>query len=215
MLQSTLFCVNLPNFYNGLFIPSSILFFLRTMIKYLYRGFCMKKIFYQYKKLTVVLLFLVFSIFGINISYSAPATAVKKIAAPAAKSTAVTKPIVNAISIDPVKVVENPSQYLNKTITFNTEFISFTALGLDYKPALREGAKYIGVLIQRSDVKDHVIPLSEMKLFLAREKAEKIIDLEQGDKIKITGTVFSTALGDPWVDINTLTVISKKNKDNK
>ena len=175
----------------------------------------MNRIFYQYKKLfTGILVFTVF-VFGVNASYSAPATAVKKPVSSAAKTTTATNPIDNAIKVDPVKVVDNPAQYLNKNITFDTEFISFTSLGLDYKPALREATKYIGVLVQRSDVKDHVIPLSEMKLFLSRENAEKNINLEQGDKIKITGTVFSNALGDPWVDIKTLTVISKKNKENK
>jgi len=118
----------------------------------------------------------------------------------------------SAISVSPVDVVNCPSKYLNKTITFNAEFVSYTALGLDYKPALREASKYIGVLIKRNDVTDHVIPLSEMKLFLKREVAEKNAELESGDKVKITGTVFSNALGDPWVDIKTFTVLTQKSK---
>ena len=173
----------------------------------------MKKIINQYKKiLAVITLILVFTI-GNTYVLSAPA-------ATAIKTTNQTKQneateIITGLSVDPVKVVNNPKLYLNKSITFETDFIAFSSLGLDYKPALREAEKYIGLLIQRTDVKDHIIPLSEMKLFLLRKDAEKHIDLEQGDKIKITGTVFSTALGDPWVDIKSLTVISKKNKDNK
>ena len=42
------------------------------------------------------------------------------------------------------------------------------------------------------------------------------MDLEQGDKIKISGKVFSTALGDPWVDIDDIKVLTKKeNKEQK
>lgn len=114
--------------------------------------------------------------------------------------------------VSPVDVVNCPSKYLNKTITFDADFVTYSALGLDYKPALRESTKYIGVLIKRDDVKDHVIPLSEMKLFLSREVAEKNSELENGDKIRITGTVFSNALGDPWIDIKTFNVVQQKNK---
>ncbi len=56
----------------------------------------------------------------------------------------------------------------------NATFDKFSTLGLDYKPALRENANYIGFLIQRDDVVDHDVPLSEMKLFLKRDYAEKI-----------------------------------------
>ena len=119
-------------------------------------------------------------------------------------------PSVNFVS--PVDVVKNPDKYLNKDITFNTEFVAFTALGLDYKPAFRDSSKYIGVLVRRNDVLDHVIPLSEMKIFITREMAEKNVDIEVGDKVRISGKVFSTALGDPWVDVKTFTVTSKKAK---
>ena len=129
------------------------------------------------------------------------------------KTAAVSAPVVTATSlVSPVDVVKNPDKYLNKDITFNAEFVAYTALGLDYKPAFKDSSKNIGVLIRRNDVLDHVIPLSEMKIFVCREMAEKNMDLEAGDKIKITGKVFSTALGDPWVDVKSFTVTSKKNK---
>ena len=114
--------------------------------------------------------------------------------------------------VSPVEVVNNPDRYLNKDITFNAEFVAFTALGLDYKPAFKDSTKNIGVLIRRNDVLDHVIPLSEMKIFVTREMAEKNVDIEAGDKVRITGKVFSTALGDPWVEAKTFTVTSKKAK---
>lgn len=115
-------------------------------------------------------------------------------------------------TVSPVAVVNCPSKYLNKDITFDAEFVSFSSLGLDYKPAFREASKYIGILIKRDDVQTHVIPLSEIKIFLPRDMAEKNMELEAGDKIRISGRVFSTALGDPWVDVKTLTVLTKKEK---
>ena len=119
------------------------------------------------------------------------------------------------LSVSPIDVVNHPGKYLNKNITFTAEFVAFTSLGLDYKPAFRDGTKYIGILIKRPDVTDHVIPLSEMKIFISRELAEKNIDIEAGDKVKITGKVFSNALGEPWVDVTTFTMLTHKNKSAK
>lgn len=163
----------------------------------------MKKVYTNCIKLLCLIMLTATFISNGNISYSAPATAVKQNVT--ASQT--------ALNVTPSAVVNNPEKYLNKTITFTADFIAFTSLGLDYKPALRDAGKYIGILIKRDDVSDHVIPLSEMKIFLDRETAEKHVDLDQGDKIKITGTVFSTALGDPWVDVKSFTVLTQKNKN--
>ena len=123
---------------------------------------------------------------------------------------------INYIKVSPISVVNNPVNYLNKNISFDAEFIGFSSLGLDYKPAYREPSKYISILVRRDDVKTHMVPLSEMKIFMPRALAEKHMDLEQGDKIKISGKVFSTALGDPWVDIDDIKVLTKKeNKEQK
>ena len=119
------------------------------------------------------------------------------------------------LNVNPVDVVNYPTRYLNKNISFTAELVSFTSLGLDYKPAYRDPAKYIGVLIKRPDVVGHTIPLSEMKIFITREIAEKNLDADAGDKIKISGKVFSTALGDPWVDATSFTILEKKEKTNK
>ena len=115
-----------------------------------------------------------------------------------------TKPVscveqVNATFAKPLQIVQNPSRFLNQDIKMNATFDKFSTLGLDYKKALRESKDYIGFLIQRDDVSDHNIPLSEMKLFLKRDYAEKFIDLDTGDRIEITGHVFSNALGDAWI----------------
>lgn len=131
--------------------------------------------------------------------------------APAVKSSA--QPISqlpSCLEVKPLDVVANPQFYLNKNIKMNATFDKFSTLGLDYKPAMRKSEDYIGILIRRDDVTDHVMPLPEMKLFLKRKDAEKFIDLESGDKIAIDGKVFSTAMGDPWIEITKLTVISSK-----
>ena len=156
-------------------------------------------------KLIITIISLLYFI-GLNINYNQVKAAVSAPVKPAVSST------VQYTLASPVDVVNCPDKYLNKNITFNAEFVAFTSLVLDYKPAMRDSAKYIGMLIKRDDVKDHVIPLSEMKIFLTREIAEKHIDLDAGDKVKISGTVFSTALGDPWVDVKVFDVLTKKEK---
>lgn len=120
---------------------------------------------------------------------------------------------VKAINAAPLNIVNNPQKYLNKTVKMQATFDKFSTLGLDYNKALRPSTKYIGILIQRDDVVDHNVPLSEMKLFLKKEMAEKHIDLDTGDKIELTATVFSTALNDPWLDVEELTVIKKAKKE--
>jgi len=140
-----------------------------------------------------------------NKTYSANAPVVKK-----PQQSVQANKTINTTSLN---IVANPHKYLNKTIKMQATFDKFSTLGLDYSKALRESSKYIGILIQRDDVLDHNIPLSEMKLFMKKELAEKHIDLDTGDKIEITAIVFSTALNDPWLDIKNLTVIKKAKKE--
>ena len=128
------------------------------------------------------------------------------------KAPAQTKQVQNqstVVNTTSLNVVANPTRFLNRTVKMQATFDKFSTLGLDYKKAMRSSEKYIGILIQRDDVLDHNIPLSEMKLFLTKELAEKYIDLDTGDKIQITAKVFSTALGDPWLDVENITVIKK------
>lgn len=115
----------------------------------------------------------------------------------------------DAIVVSSLDVVNNPQKYLNKTIIMKATFDKFSTLGLDYKPAMRSSENYIGILIKRDDIIDHTVPLSEMKIFLKRDLAEKNITLETDDKIQLTGNVFSTALGDPWVDVTSIKVLKK------
>ena len=144
---------------------------------------------------------------GTDAQYIAQAAPATKTSATAAQS--------GAISVASLEVVKNPQKYLNKTIVMKATFDKFSTLGLDYKPAMRSSENYIGILIKRDDVVDHTIPLSEMKMFLKRDLAEKNINLEQNDKIEITGKVFSTALGDPWIDVTDIKILNKAVKADK
>lgn len=113
----------------------------------------------------------------------------------------------------PLLLVSSPAQYLNKNVEFTAKFNKFSTLGLDYPPAMRASQVYTGVLIERDDVKTHVIPLSELKMFIKIEKLKQFTELSSGDKIKIKGKVFSAALGDPWLDIEELSVLEHVNKE--
>ena len=124
-----------------------------------------------------------------------------------------TNQIATSMTVNSLDVVANPAKYLNKNITIRGKFDKFSTLGLDYTPAMRSSEEYITFLIQRDDIKDHNIPLSEMKIFIKRNEAEKHIDINAGDEIEFSGTVFSNALGDAWVDAERFTVISKKEEN--
>lgn len=114
--------------------------------------------------------------------------------------------------VNPLDLVARPNFYLNKYVKVKAKFDKFSTLGLDYKPAFRSSEDYISFLIQRPDVTDHNIPLSEMKIFLKRAEAEKHIDLNSGDEVEFTGKIFSNALGDVWMDVDNFKVLTVKPK---
>lgn len=116
--------------------------------------------------------------------------------------------------VKPLTVVNSPSTYLNKSIIMEAKFDKFSTLGLDYKPAMKSSDDYISFLIKRDDTNFN-IPLSEMKLFLKRDTAEKFIDLKSNDIIEIKGVVFSDALGDAWVDVKELKITQKAPEEKK
>lgn len=113
-------------------------------------------------------------------------------------------------TVSALELVNKPQAYLNAPIKIEARFDKFSTLGLDYKPAFRDSKKYISFLIRRPDIQDHVIPLSELKFLILRDKAEKLIELESGDRIEITGSEFSTALNDPWIEVDEVRVLSSK-----
>jgi hypothetical protein len=118
-------------------------------------------------------------------------------------------------NVNALELVANPTRYLNRNIRIRAKFDKFSTLGLDYPPVNRPHEKYISFLIQRPDITNHNIPLSELKIFLKKEVAEKNIDLDAGDEIEFTGKVFSTALGDPWMDVVDFKVVNKVKKEDK
>ena len=132
----------------------------------------------------------------------------------ATKSVAQTLQTSQGIYVKPLTVVNSPSTYLNKSIIMEAKFDKFSTLGLDYKPAMKSSENYISFLIKRDDTSFN-IPLSEMKLFLKRDVAEKFIDLKTNDEIEIKGVVFSDALGDAWVDVKELKITKKAPDDKK
>lgn len=133
---------------------------------------------------------------------------VEKVTAQTAASPVAVQNTLPENTVKPLLIVANPTKYLNKTVTMVGKFDKFTTLGLDYKSAFRSSEEYITFLIKRDDT-TYDIPLSEMKLFMKRDVAEKYIDLKSNDEISIVGTVFSDALGDSWIDVKELNIIKK------
>ena len=118
------------------------------------------------------------------------------------KAETVAKAPITYITVEPLDVVANPQNYLNKNVKMQAVFHKFSMLGLDYDKAKRDSKDHISMLIKRPGVAgSYTIPLSEMKIIIKRDLAEKLSDLESGDRIELTGKVFSTALKDPWIDV--------------
>lgn len=152
---------------------------------------------------------IIFSVFMLNISGD------KVFAEKASQNAKVEKcKFEDFITVNPLQLVEQPGVYMEKEIKFQAQFHKFSTLGLDYDKAMRDSKDYISVLIKRPDVPEkYVIPLSELKLIIKRDEAEEMLDMESGDKVEITGKVFSSALNDPWVDIYELSSLEPKNKE--
>ena len=129
------------------------------------------------------------------------------------KNVQTPKAPVTVEQVNPLDVVACPTKYLHKKIKIKAKFDKFSTLGLDYKPAFKSSEDYITFLIKRDDVVNYVVPLSEMKNFLPRALAEKYIDLKPGDEIEYVGTVFSDALSDTWVDVESFEVTKEVFKD--
>ena len=163
------------------------------------------------KRCSQITILIIFSIFTINLFPTPVYAQETKNYAHIEKTNPEIKPVV----VKPLDLVNNPQKFLNKEIKMYAQFNKFSTLGLDYDRAFRSSKDFISILIKRPDVaKEYTIPLSELKLILKRDDAEKLLDIESGDKIEITGKVFSTALNDPWVDIYKLKNLEvKQSKD--
>ncbi len=123
--------------------------------------------------------------------------------------------LATATPVETLALVRDPAQYMNKKVTFTATFNRFADIALDYKKAFRDSRDYVTFFVLRPDVTDHTIPLSEMKLFFPRKKSSEVMDLDSGDKIQVIGTEFSTALDEPWIDIEHIRVLEKTEKKEK
>ena len=143
-------------------------------------------------------------------------TTVKEQPAPVAAA----EPLSHYKEIAPLTLVNTPAKYLNKNVKLKAKFDKFSTIGLDYPPVKRDAKTYISFLIKRENA-NYNIPLSELKLIIKRDYAEKeMVNIEQGDDIEIYGNVFSTALGDPWVSVEKIVILTEhkdkdKDKENK
>ncbi|MBY0449613.1 MAG: hypothetical protein K2X01_03185 [Cyanobacteria bacterium] len=141
--------------------------------------------------------------------------------APATKTAAESKvansaKLVEYTATNSLDLVKSPKDFMSKPVRFEATFNSFSNLGLDYKKALRDSRDYVSFLVDRPDISYHSIPLAELKLIYPRSKSEAVINLEAGDKIQVLGKVFSSALNEPWMDVEEIQIIKKlKPKDAK
>lgn len=135
-----------------------------------------------------------------------------KKADPKATAQEIDASIASATPVEPLELLQSPSSYLNRKVTFTGTFNRFADIALDYKKAFRDSRDYVTFFILRPDASAHTIPLSEMKLFFPRKKSGEVMDLESGDKIQIVGVPFSTALDEPWIDVEHIKIVEKTAK---
>jgi len=157
---------------------------------------------------TCLFLFFVFAILLPNAGFCATPSA------PAAVQTSA----INYELVNPLDLVAQPKIFINKNIKIVAQFDKFSVIGLDYPPVNKSSKDYISFMIKRPDVLDkgYTIPLSELKLIIKRTSAEKLVDLESGDKVAIKGKVISSALNDPWIEVaEVISLETKQTKDKK
>jgi len=122
----------------------------------------------------------------------------------------------NFLEVNPLDLVHNPNNFINKNIKMHVCFHKFSTLGLDYDKAMRNSKDFISILIKRPDVPEkYTIPLSEMKIIIKRDQAEDLLEMESGDKVEITGKVFSSVLNDPWIEVYELNSLEPKKVDDE
>lgn len=112
-----------------------------------------------------------------------------------------------------VELVADPKKYLNKRVYISGTFSSFSNLSLDYPKAMRSSKDYIGIILARPDQKD--IPLVELKLSAPLKFFKDTnLSFEHGDKIAMKAKVYAIALGEPWLEVESIDVIEKVDAGN-
>lgn len=124
-------------------------------------------------------------------------------------------PLTNVSPVTPDTLIEKPKEFLGKNVKFTADFAGFCTLALNYKPAFRPQKTHISFLVRKTETK---VPLSELKLALPipketdKTKNKLLTSLKDGDKLEVTGKVFSTALDEPWVDVLAIKRLSEAKK---
>jgi hypothetical protein len=121
-------------------------------------------------------------------------------------SWAKVSPVCLGEPVELVDLVSEPSKFLGKKIVLEGEFYSFSTLALDYEPAMRSSKDFIGLVLARPDQTE--IPLVELKIAASLKSfKEKNINLEHGNKLAIKGKVYAVSLGEPWMDVEEISII--------
>ncbi|MCE2928808.1 MAG: hypothetical protein LW817_04165 [Candidatus Caenarcaniphilales bacterium] len=107
------------------------------------------------------------------------------------------------------QLVAEPQKFLYKKLSIEGDFHSYSTLALDYPKALRTSKDFISIVLSRPDMKS--IPLVELKIAapLALFK-DSNLTIDQGDKISIKAKVYAVALGEPWLEAESIEIIKKK-----
>ncbi len=128
--------------------------------------------------------------------------------------TPTSSPAVKPIAISSTQLVKEPATYLKKSVEFTGTLAGFSGLGLDYPAVKRDVKDYVTLLVYRADVPSaYEIPLSELKIFVNRKLLKDFKRIGQGDTVKVTGTVISTALGDAWLEASKISVLNSVQKE--
>jgi hypothetical protein len=128
--------------------------------------------------------------------------------------TPTSSPAVKPIAISSTQLIKEPAIYLKKSVEFTGTLAGFSALGLDYPAVKRDVKDYVTLLVYRADVPSaYEIPLSELKIFVNRKLLKDFKRIGQGDTVKVTGTVISTALGDAWLEASKISVLNSVQKE--
>ena len=104
-----------------------------------------------------------------------------------------------------IDLVADPKKFLGKKVVIEGEFNSFSTLPLDYAKAMRSSKDFIGLVLSRPDQQE--IPLVELKLAAPLKMfKDNSINIEHGDVVILRGKVYAVALGEPWLELDSIEV---------
>lgn len=113
-----------------------------------------------------------------------------------------------------INVVSAPEKYKGRKLVLDGYFFSYSTLALDYKKAYRSSKDFVSIVLSRPDFPE--IPLVEMKLAVPIKMFKENEDLQgidHGDLIRLEAKVFEVALGEPWLEVQSIKVKEKAKSD--